>query len=249
MVKLLLLAVVLLGGCNYAKLSHRDLEAAYPASSAFGLPEVASASCRVLSPSGSSGSGVCFQAGRSYALVITANHVVDEGDEASISPENGTVHKALVVWRDAAEDLAVLRVPGRGVFGRAASMAARDLGYRWDPVLVYGFPAGVKPNGHPTFGLVAAEDDVLELHEPTPNGTFNHTRTVIKWRITAPIFFGNSGGGVFVSEGGEWRLAGVAQLVAGSGFGGVATHVGWSSPVFRTRTAVEAGRRAGEDHK
>ena len=55
---------------------------------------------------------------------------------------------------------------------------------------------------------------------------------------TAPIIFGNSGGGVFVEVGGAWFLAGVPSRIAVSS-GSPITHMAWFTPPDRIRQWVK----------
>lgn len=210
------------------------------ASPTFDLADAADAARRVLLPGGGGGSGVCVFLDPRDQLVLTAAHVVEGHDEVELRAEDDVARRAKVIYYDAEGDLAVLRA-GPGASAGVAGLAARDAGYRWEPVLCYGYPALVGPDGHPTFGVVASERDVLAIcvadHAADAMECQYEPRRF--WRVTAPTFFGNSGGAVYVREPGRWALAGVSQRVI-AGYNGVATHVGFSSPPAATRAAVDA---------
>jgi S1-C subfamily serine protease len=180
------------------------------------------------------------------AIVLTAAHVVANESEIKIGTEAGKTYPGRVIYENRVLDLAaVVTLP---VFTHVARMAPANDGYRFAPVMAYGFPALVGPDGHPTFGMLASERDtvrdcVADHNQPAAPCIYVEVKF---WRITAPIFFGNSGGAVYVRDDKGWALIGVAQRVAGGGFS-VAPHVGFISPPEPTRDAIRIALHLQEE--
>lgn len=176
-----------------------------------------------------SGSGVCVYQDKSDALVLTASHVIGEGKAFDVQVEmDGKKRPAILLWRDDKIDLAILRTAP--MFAGAAEMVMRDIGHRHARVLVYGYPADCAPDGHGTFGHLASENHDV--------GGIPHGRT------TAPVFYGNSGGAVYVLEDdGKWRLYGVMLKLYTSPYG-IATHLTLTAVPKNVRAAIKAGMEA-----
>jgi S1-C subfamily serine protease len=180
--------------------------------------------------------------------VLTAAHVVEDGGSISIGLETGQIYPAKVLYAEGVGDLAVLEtIP---VFLSVARMAPLDTGYRFHKVLCYGFPALVGPDGHPTFGMVASERDEKTICvKHGEDGQCLATQKVPFWRVTAPTFFGNSGGAVYVRDEGGWALIGVSQRVVVTSWGAVAAHVGFCSPPAATRSTIRAALYVMEESR
>lgn len=156
------------------------------------------------------GSAVYLGEDEKHSYFVTAAHVVDDKNTKTwqLVPSLGGIGAdATVAVADAAEDVAILRA-ARGLPGwsRHALLAAPGDDYLFRRCVAYGHPTGL-PRGHLTEGYVTAK----------VFGT--------RHQISAPIFFGNSGGGVYVNTGGRWRLLGVAQQIRGT------PHIGLISSV------------------
>jgi len=142
------------------------------------------------------GSGVVITSTDKITYILTAAHVV--GDEASVkvtfyyySPNSiDTTITASVVATDTLKDLALIRTYTYKPYPYVARLASKDyVPYIFTPIWVIGCSLGYPPR--PTSGEVTAIN--------------NH------WGINAPIWPGNSGGGVFLKDSHE--LIGIAILV------------------------------------
>ena len=123
-------------------------------------------------------------------LVLTAAHCADLMDTVTIDNVQGTVIK-----HDISNDLALVLVdlPKRAIIGLADNQPAVD-----DDILVVGYPLGVAQ--YITAGIVQEYQ--------FGNRMF----------ISAPIVFGNSGGGVFQMVNNDAKLVGVAVEIVGTAF-------------------------------
>lgn len=140
----------------------------------------------------SRGSGVVID----DRLVLTAKHIVDQTGAFDFVVSQG---KQLVIGRCVArgrgdDDWALLMLDQH--IGRAIRMI--DRGYKlelYGECLVVGHPAGLK----------------------SPTVTTGRIQEVLdrQIRISAPIWFGNSGGGMYVDVRGELRLAGLTVAMFG----------------------------------
>jgi len=138
--------------------------------------------------------------------ILTAGHVV--GNEALVKVELfGSTESlpAFVVSTDTDKDLALLRIVNPpaspfakgGMGGFSAKLAPRNyVPYIFTPVWVVGCSLGLSPR--PTEGCITA---LCDLSDSVAN----------YWEMNAPIWPGNSGGGVFLKDTRE--LIGIAVWV------------------------------------
>jgi len=127
----------------------------------------------------SSGSGF-FMSADGY--ILTNNHVIDNASDIKVTMKDQRELKAVVIGRDEATDLAVLKVEGRGFPFVSFENAAKPRVGDW--VIAVGNPFGL--GGTATAGIVSAYGrDIGE-------GPF-----VDYIQIDAPINRGNSGGPTF----------------------------------------------------
>ncbi|MGE3166423.1 MAG: serine protease [Planctomycetota bacterium] len=167
---------------------------------------------------GTVGSGVVIDSrrvgddGSALTYVLTAYHVVVEILDAPggshidnlrfMDPSTDQLqeesHRATMVAHNEAADLALLTLVIDEPWPYAAKLAdvseARDLQI-FDRVYAVGCPLGNKPL--PTTGEISSQDKMV--------GGQNF------WMISAPTFFGNSGGGVFLAETG--KLIGISSMI------------------------------------
>lgn len=137
-----------------------------------------------------SGSGVMI----APTLMLTAAHVASSG---SMTVGKTNAPAILVVAIDKELDLALVRVAlGCPCVPVAETAPAVD-----SPVIVVGYP--VYPSLH---------EQIVTRGEV--QGVTDHRLT-----MTAPVAAGNSGGGVFVLERGQWRLAGILVELTASCMG------------------------------
>jgi len=148
------------------------------------------------------GSGVIINHGDTENIyILTAGHVV--GNEALVSVELfGSTESlpAFVVATDTGKDLALLKLiplnPHNLRF-HTANLAAKDyVPYIFTPVWVIGCSLGYAPR--PTEGTITALSDLRDS-------------VVNYWEMNAPIWPGNSGGGVFLKD--THELIGIAVWV------------------------------------
>ena len=155
--------------------------------------------------------------------ILTAAHVV--GDEALVSVElfdSAKTLPAFVVATDTGKDLALLRCAS-GVLSHAsktqdprlttpwrytAKLAPRDyVPYIFTPVWVIGCSLGYSPR--PTAGEITRASGVMR--NASGAQTQDARPTTQYWEISAPIWPGNSGGGVFLKD--THELIGIAVWV------------------------------------
>lgn len=159
---------------------------------------------------GGFGSGVVVYQDQDYALIATALHVIDktpiEMFAFSQIDKNGKIRTLFpneqlkVVKRDETLDLALIQTtPYWANHASLFSDKTIDSLQNYTECLVAGFPvvrASDPPyTVHITYGLICS----LEGRE--------------NMRISAPIIFGNSGGGVWVLNNGRYKLAGLVHSV------------------------------------
>ena len=148
---------------------------------------------------GALGSGVVV---REDGLILTNHHVVEGADTIRVDLADGRSFAATLVGSDAPSDLAVLRVPARGLpalpFGNSDRMKVGDV------VLAFGNPLGVGQTV--TMGIVSAKGRATGVSE----GSYEDFL-----QTDAPINQGNSGGALVNLQG---ELVGInAQIVSPSG--------------------------------
>lgn len=129
--------------------------------------------------------------------------------------------QAVVLKKDEKLDLMLLYVPIPSAFVQIAN--PEDV-YIDQKVVVVGFPMGT--------GETTTEG---RIQGPVPGDS-----PVSKhyFRLTAPIIFGNSGGGVFAKVDGEWVLVGVVSAVMGTFFGPV-PHLGLAVDTTHVKAFVD----------
>lgn len=176
--------------------------------------------------------------------VLTANHVVRniladtpraeaEGFDVTIYlPEGNVVTKGHLVSGNPRIDSAMVRLECDRVFPYVALVQPERKGDQvrvWDPVCAVGCPLGNDPV--PSHGQVSSLTNEL-------NGS-NY------WMITAPTYFGNSGGGVYHAT--SRRLIGVFSKIYTHGKGNpvVIPHMGLCTPIETVRDWL---RGEGLDH-
>jgi S1-C subfamily serine protease len=169
---------------------------------------------------GDTGSGSIIQSDANTSYVLTNNHVIEAAATSGtiqIELNNGDQINATIVGRDAAYDLAVLKVSkGNLPVLQLGDSAALSIG---DSVIAFGSPLGLA--GTVTTGIVSS------LNRPvTTGGTASGVNSYVDAIQTdAAINPGNSGGPLTDSLG---RLIGVNSAIAstGSSVGGQAGNIG-----------------------
>ena len=146
----------------------------------------------------SQGSGVLFT---SDGYIITNHHIIDGALDISVTTYGGTEYTADLIATDAKVDIAVLKIQCENC--HYAELAASEVPPVGTPIAVIGNPLGY--NFSITQGCIGGvdRDVVIEGNEMT------------LMQLSAPINSGNSGGGVFNSDG---KVIGIvnAKLVSTS---------------------------------
>jgi S1-C subfamily serine protease len=170
------------------------------------------------------------KSGKARNYVLTAFHVVrniladsprarTEGIPVAVYTAGGRVEaKGFMIASNRELDAAVVELRTEQVFDQVARVLPRDridLVEVWDEIYAVGCPLGNDPI--PTKGAVSSTRNVL-------NGT-NY------WMISAPTYYGNSGGGIFLAE--QRCLIGVFSKIYTHGRGNpvVVPHMGLCTPI------------------
>ncbi len=161
--------------------------------------------------------------------VLTSYHVVrnifadtpsakEDGIAVSFFGTQATEDLADMVSYDEKIDAALLKLRSSVVYPRVATVLPRGLAAAvqvWDPIFAIGCPLGNDPVH--SSGAVSSKANLL-------NGT-NY------WMINAPTYYGNSGGGVFLSE--SYYMIGIFSKIYTHGRGNpvVVPHLGLCTPM------------------
>lgn len=172
------------------------------------------------------GSGVIVRSDPDGTYILTAAHVSSEGPFSVVlvtHDANGKLQDALdvpvtLVMRDEPRDLALL--------------VLRD-GFTWSTVPVASRPLvvgeAVRSVGCPLGHLPQVTEGVVSERAGT------------QLTVSAPIFFGNSGGPLFVWEKGHWAVAGIAHDIEGYR-GQYLSHLGHFIPIEDVRDFLKENR-------
>jgi len=189
-------------------------------------------SIKVTSSLGSdTGSGSVYRSDSNVSYIITNNHVIENAvTSGTILVEllNGSTLTAQIVGRDAAYDLAVLKV-NRGnlptvTVGDSSKISVGD------PVVAIGSPLGLASTV--TSGIVSA------LNRPVTTGPSGAESFVNAIQTDAAINPGNSGGALLDSLG---RIIGVNSAIATVSSGGVGGNIGlgFSIPINEAKRVID----------
>lgn len=164
-------------------------------------------------------SGLFVYSEEGVNLVVTNAHVIDElmGDEFNLAEANfATVDRfdydergeilgfyqvqADVVAYNKNHDLAMLKLHDKRKYDCVAALVEQNYHKRaklFDEVILVGCALSDMPV--PSKGIISSLSSEIERQ--------------MHWMSTAPIVMGNSGGGCFVKDGGEYKLAGLARAI------------------------------------
>lgn len=156
-------------------------------------------------PTEGSGSGVIISAD---GYIVTNNHVISGGDNITVFLYDGTKYSAQLVASDADTDIAVLKIDAddlnAAILGDSSTLRVGDFS------IAIGNPLG-EYQGSVTLGIVSALNREIELDGET------HTM----FQVDAAVNPGNSGGGMFDSNGmliGIVTAKSISEDVEGLGF-------------------------------
>ena len=174
-----------------------------------------------------SGSGVVIDDG----LIVTNNHVVQEGESVQVVLQDGSIHRATVLGSDADTDLAVLEVDVDGLVAvEVGSTDDLDIGAT---AIAIGNPLGLSGGASLTAGVLSAFG--RQIDTDIDSALFGMLQT------DAPITEGSSGGALVDGEG---RLIGITTAI-GVGSAG-AEGIGFAVPVELMRRITDEIIATGE---
>lgn len=160
--------------------------------------------------------------------VVTNNHVIETADEIDVVLSDGTILEAELVGRDAATDLALLKVePEKTLI--SVDLGDSDSALVGDWVVAIGNPFGL--GGTVTAGIVSARDRNINAGQ---YDDFIQT--------DAAINKGNSGGPLFNLKG---EVIGVNTAIYSPSGGGGSVGVGFSVPSNLTKSIIKQLRDKG----
>lgn len=163
------------------------------------------------------GSGVIV---RKDGFIVTNNHVVEGYDTVSVRLHDGTTYPAEVIGTDARNDIAVIKIKGRGFkevkIGSSGDLSTGDL------AVAIGNPLG-QLGGTATQGIISALDRKLDVGG----------MTLSLLQTDAAINPGNSGGGLFNGKG---ELIGIVDSKA-SGIG--VEGLGFALPIDKVAPIID----------
>ena len=180
---------------------------------------------------GGTGSGSIYKTSSTESFIITNNHVIEEAvTSGTIEVEllNGDVLPATIVGRNAAYDIAVLRVKAGNLpvikIGDSAKVSVGD------PVIAIGSPLGLASTV--TSGIISA------LNRPVITGSDGLESYVNAIQTDAAINPGNSGGALVDAAG---KLIGVNSAIATLSSGGTSGSIGlgFSIPINEAKRVID----------
>jgi serine protease Do len=163
-------------------------------------------------------------------VVVTNNHVIESADAIEVILQNGRRYDAIVVGRDPATDIAVLRVQG-GTPLPYVEMGDSDTARVGDIVLAIGNPFGL--GGSLSVGVVSARNRNIDA------GRYDDFI-----QTDAAINRGNSGGPLFNTDG---EVIGVNTAIVSPT--GASVGVGFATPTSIVRPVIDQILRYGETRR
>ena len=154
--------------------------------------------------------------------VVTNSHVVGGANEIAVEFTTGDVYDAQIVGRDAAADLAVLKIDATDL--PVVDLGDSDVVGVGDAVVVIGNALGLQGSPSVTSGIVSA----LGRTVPTPCGNLENAL-----QTDAAINSGNSGGPVVDASG---RVIGISTAIADPA---ISQNVGFAIPISQARPIIE----------
>ncbi|MBY0566356.1 MAG: trypsin-like peptidase domain-containing protein [Hyphomonadaceae bacterium] len=160
-------------------------------------------------------------------IVVTNNHVIESADAIEVILQNGRRYEAIVVGRDPATDIAVLRMQVREPMP-FVEMGDSDTARVGDIVLAIGNPFGL--GGSLSVGVVSARNRNIDA------GRYDDFI-----QTDAAINRGNSGGPLFNTDG---EVIGVNTAILSPT--GTSVGIGFATPTSIVRPVVDQILRYGE---
>ena len=184
------------------------------------------------SDGGSTGTGFVIE---SNGYILTNNHVISEAatnnGDIDVTLNNGQKYAAKIIGRDAAYDLAVIKIATTGL--TALQLGDSDKVAVGDSVIAIGSPLGL--SGTVTLGIISAKDRAVTAGETGSDNSF-----INALQTDAAINPGNSGGPLIDSTG---AVIGVNSAIAtlGSSFGSQSGSIGlgFAIPINQARKTAD----------
>jgi S1-C subfamily serine protease len=129
------------------------------------------------------------------ALVLTANHVVEDGSEITVRFPSGSEYSATVLNRDANNDIAILKLKG---------FTEKQSGFQLDVGTPIQAGETVHALGYPLSSALGTQPSIVSGQISSPVG---YRGSPTEFRMTTPINHGNSGGPILNEEG---KVIGIA---------------------------------------
>lgn len=145
------------------------------------------------------GSGVIIS---EDGYIVTNNHVIENAQSIKVKTSDGQTYDAQVVGTDPQTDIAVIKVDAKGL--QAAKLGNSDEIQVGEPAIAIGNPLG-SLGGTVTTGIVSAVGREITID--------NETMTLLQ--TDAAINSGNSGGGLFDSNGNLIGIVNAKQAASG----------------------------------
>lgn len=180
---------------------------------------------------GSAGTGFIYS---TDGLVVTNNHVIEEGDAKSIivTLSDGRAINATLLGKDPVEDLAVLKMEGNDF--PTAKLGSSDTLKVGDDVVAIGNALALEGGLSVTRGIVSGKDRTIDTEIGTKLEGIIQT--------DAAINRGNSGGPLVNSKG---EVIGINTAIADPSY---AQNVGFAIPIDRAKPIIEDLKK-GVDRK
>lgn len=179
--------------------------------------------------SGGLGSGVIVS---SDGYILTNHHVANTKStkEATVILNDGTKHKAEILWSDKTLDLAVIKIDATGLNLQAVELADSSEVNIGDKAIAIGSPLGINLQSTLTSGYISGKDRVITLKDgSTMEGLL---------QTDAAINPGNSGGALLNSKG---QLIGINNAKASNSDG-----IGFSIPINIAKPILEQIIKTGK---
>ncbi len=159
---------------------------------------------------GGTGTGIVM---REDGYIATNHHVIDGATEIRVTFRDGTVMPAEIIGSSEIDDLAVIRVSGRGLI--PAVFAYDKDAFVGQTVYAIGTPAGVEFAWTTTKGIISYKDREVKIYDETDGTLVKKLRLV---QTDANVNPGNSGGPLVNTAG---QVVGVVSMKLSEGYEGM----------------------------
>jgi serine protease Do len=164
-----------------------------------------------------SGTGFVYKSENGTAYILTNNHVISEGNKATVTFTNGNVVETTIVGNNEYADIAVLSIPSSNVITVAEIGSSSDARVG-DTTFAVGAPLDSAYSWTVTRGILSGKDRMVEV-SLSNSSTSDYVMKVLQ--TDASINSGNSGGPLCNANGeviGITNLKLVSSGVEGMGF-------------------------------